>query len=382
MGMLAGFVVGATDEYTKQRGEDRKEGREIEKEKRGEAVLVRSDTRRAKFDEIKARRLAEVNVKAAAQLVETKKDTAAQKALTDKDTATELAHQKGHTAETLAATKATTAEVLADTDIGTAEDLAVTQTETAEVLATGKTATARILSERGIEKEEKKVGTDQAAAKLAHERKMKEPFTVSPSGSIVTPDPDAEGGYLVQQVGHRPTTSSQSGQFGADDATKFFSTRAEKYFGKLDESGKFLGFGTDRNAQLAASSASVADRMWTKYKGQIDPNTIWAISYKEIKNSTANTAQEVSDIEKQLLQYDSEWWLTESQDAEVAKIVKEIEAAEKSGRLSTMKVPSSTGGYLSTPGGIPTLQTRKEVDRLKSGDRYIWGPTGKPWTKK
>ena len=297
MGMLEGFLVGATDEYTKQRGEDRQEGREIKKEKRI-----------ADFQEIRDKRLAETAEGVASKLVETNAGAVSTKVETD-----------------------------------------------AAVAAT-------------------KVETDEAAAVSATERKRMDPIEVSPSSSIATPQEG--GGYKFDQAPHKPATST-TGQFTAEDATKFFSKRGDVYFGTLDESGLYT-LGTDENAQLASAASSVANRLWLQKQGGIDANTIWAVVYKNIKANKATTAADIKSIGDQLTTYDDMWWNTEAESDEVIRLKKDQERIEKEGKAGQMDLPGQRGGGMLDEGTATELPPAA-LNKLKEGVVTTFS-NGQKWT--
>ncbi len=253
MGYLAAFAGGAADEYLTQRTEDRKEGREIKKEKRV-----------VEFQKLRDKRLAEI----------------------DK----------------------TTASTLVKTD----ESAAVSSDKRREDAAISATA-----------------------------RKRMDPIEVSASASIATPKEG--GGYDFAQAPAKPPSATSSGQFTAEDATKFFSKRGDVYFGTLDESGLYT-LGTDENAQLASAASSVANRLWLKKGGRVDANTIWAIVYKNIKSKKAATAADIAKIGDELNRFDDMWWNNEADDAEVKKLKKEAEDREAAGKSGQMDLPGANAG--------------------------------------
>lgn len=220
----------------------------------------------------------------------------------------------------------------------------------------------------------------EGIAKNELDFEMTKPMTETTGRGAITKQYDPKT-KTWQEVSDQPYDDGTLGGMDQAERSKFFAARSEKYFGNLDKSGAFVGFGSDRDAQLASSTASAADRMYAKYGGRVDPNTIFATVYKNVKSTNAATEADVAAIEEQLSEYDNEWWLTQEQDAEVMKLKKDLESVQSEGGAATMDVPDlggkpSGGGMLDNAtkdddGAIPTITTKEQYDALESGAIYL-----------
>lgn len=131
------------------------------------------------------------------------------------------------------------------------------------------------------------------------------------------------------QAGDKPGTGS--GGLGKPmdmkDVVKFLDNKADHTFGVRGTDGN-ITFNNDEDAHLAARSSSIATRIWKKLGGEVDANTVWAVTYQHIKQQKGE--MNLEQIQEQLDDLDKEWWLSQEQKQEKS----ELEAAQVAGETT------------------------------------------------
>ena len=193
----------------------------------------------------------------------------------------------------------------------------------------GEETTAANLFKRGEREAGEKFTTSEREAGEAEKRQN---VKVGYGQAIVDLDkPDEETGQATvkYQAGDKPGTGS--GGLGKPmdmkDVVKFLDNKADHTFGVRGTDGN-ITFHNDEDAHLAARSSSIATRLWKKLDGEVDANTVWAVTYQHIKQQKGEINLE--QIEEQLDELDKEMWLWEGQKLEKA----ELEAAQVAGEAT------------------------------------------------
>lgn len=347
MGMLEGFAIGATAEYGKQRDDDRKEGREIEKEKRVESAVVRSDERRAKIATIAANRLAEVQATASgvdrefrtSERKEGEKFTASENVLTREQQSKVQESDQGHdinkmeigqgykvenlnlgfdqqTSERQGAEAHGTGMLNLGQEFQAAESsLDRTHTSTEKALDREFTAVQKLLDKDFTQSERQALQAHQIGIQqLSQDHKTSE--RISTQGYSTSERRSSEANDLAKMIlgkeidqqnmtlsygqavvdvsdpanpvvkyvrGDKPGTTGAHTQ---KSASAFFSAEAKAYYGKLDKSG-VTSFGTSRQADLANRASSISMQLYNKFGGRVDPNTVFSMVFQHIATQAA-----------------------------------------------------------------------------------------------
>jgi hypothetical protein len=324
---LAGAVKGGADTFLQVSGEERAENREIRKEARVN-----------NFQEIRDRRLAEIQGK------EKKLDRASQES------------------EGLLDRQSRTANLQAGFDARSSDNAATIEARSSDNAATVAARSA----------------TD--ASRLEFDQSK--PMTENTSDGTITKQYDPET-KTWEVVTDNPKDDGTMGGWDIDAVDKEFDSKADTYFGSLDKSGVLSAFDSDEKASMAGRAASIASTTWRKYQGRIDPNTIWTHVFETIKGGKVRLDADLAALDAEIKAIPEEAWYkfdetNRANRAEKGKLEDERAVVESTER-SDIDSLNMGGGMLNRAteapatdaSGVPTVTTKEQYDALKSGDTYI-----------
>lgn len=350
---MAGAVKGGADTWLQISGEDRQENRDI-----------RKDARTNKYQEIRERRMAEIDQKfRTSERIAGQEFTAGENQLTreyGKDMQDDS--QEG------------TASLQDDAQESTASLQDDSQESTTSLQDDQQEHTTSLQDSSQTHKTNERQGAEaHSIAEMLLQNDLDNQRMKLGYGEVVVDMTDPNNPHTIYQAGHKPLST---GRITNDKASKFFSTEAKAYYGQLDKSG-LTAFGSDRQAKLSARASAISMKVWEQQGGEgggRSPNEIFAKVFQHISNQ-----KQLMDPEAALEQLEAatedaqKFWSPESGETSdlEAKDISQKQQTYDTNRETLEESLAPPSGMLNQSSDQPPVKvnTQKEAMALPAGTR-------------